>query len=91
MVPESHILVKQFPADWSQFTSPTVGGVHGPSEIRNLDVSLRIEQQVLRLDISVDDLETQTMTRLEMKSNSGPYLLTVTVGESVGHLFDVAS
>ena len=67
MVPESHILVKQFPADWSQFTSPTVGGVHRPTEIRNLDVSLRIEQQVLRLDISVDDLEREILTGADIK------------------------
>merc|ERR1719192_1047785 len=37
-------------------TSPTVGGVHRPTEICDLDVSLSVEQQVLGLDISVNNL-----------------------------------
>ena len=37
--------------------SPAVGGVHRPPEVCDLDVSLGVQQQVLGLDVSVDDLE----------------------------------
>ena len=62
-----------------------------PTKICNLDVSLRIEQQVLGLDISVDDLEREMLTGLEVILHCRPHLLAVAVGEGVSHLVDVAS
>ena len=66
--------------------------MHRPTKVSNLDVSLRIQQQVLRLDISVDDLEREIMIRLEVErilNSGGADLLAVAVGEGVGHLVDV--
>ena len=65
--------------------------MHGPTKIRNLDVSLGIEQQVLGLDISVNDLEREILSGLELILNCDPHLLAVAIGEGVSHLVDVAS
>ena len=38
---------------------PAVGGVHRPPEVGDLDVPLGVQQQILRLNVSVDHLIRQ--------------------------------
>ena len=42
---------------------PGAGGVHRPPEVGDLEVALHVQQQVLRLDVSVDHLHGVAVTQ----------------------------
>jgi len=63
--------------------SPTVGSVDGPAKISNLDVALGVQQQVFRLDISMNHLLTVTVgesIRHLADVTSGQWLLKPPLG-----------